>query len=91
MSERESGIGGTVSTVGWAEDFLECLNKLFSVLREEVSHLLVLLGVLPSGETWEVFVLLDRERFATSYHGTKGLLPLIQVDESILSDVNVVK
>jgi hypothetical protein len=64
---------------------------LFSVLSEEVAHLLVLLRVLPSGETWVLLVHFEGEGLAALSHCTKSLLPLVQVDVAVLPDVNEIE
>lgn len=64
---------------------------MFSVLSEEVAHLLVLLRVLPSGETWVLLIYFEGEGLAALSHCTESLLPLVQVDVAVLPDVDEVE
>lgn len=64
---------------------------MFSVLREEVSNLLKLLGVLPIGETRGILIGFNRELFVAFGNSAKSLLPFVLVDHSVLANVDEIK
>lgn len=80
LVESEQGLGGSNHRP-------ELLNQLFSVLGNERAYLFIFGGVLPLGEMCR----LDGQLRVAVDHVTEGLLPLMQVDQPVLADVDQVK